>query len=99
MAHGWSAALPGYMLAPDANLTRITNELRAAFDWLDARAADHGIEGPVIVTGWSAGGHLTALILDHRTVTAGLSICHGAWRLVGRGTQATSPPPGGEVLS
>jgi len=40
MAHGWSAALPGYTLAPDANLTQITNELRAAFDWLDARAAE-----------------------------------------------------------
>jgi len=74
LAHGWSAALPGYTLAPDANLTQITNELRAAFDWLDARAAAHGIDGPVIVTGWSAGGHLTASILDHRKVTAGLSI-------------------------
>jgi acetyl esterase/lipase len=74
LAHGWSAALPGYTLAPEANLTQITNELRTAFDWLDAEAAEHGIEGPVIVTGWSAGGHLTAFILDHRKVAAGLSI-------------------------
>jgi arylformamidase len=74
VAHGWSAALPGYTLAPEASLTQITNELRAAFDWLDANAADHGIEGPVIVTGWSAGGHLTAFILDHRKVAAGLAI-------------------------
>jgi dienelactone hydrolase len=30
--------------------------------------------GPVIVTGWSAGGHLTAFLLDHPRVAAGLSI-------------------------
>ena len=35
LAHGWSAALPGYTLAPEANLTQITNELRTAFDWLE----------------------------------------------------------------
>ena len=74
LAHGWSAALPGYTLAPKASLTQITDELRTAFDWLDANAADHGIEGRIIVTGWSAGGHLTALILDHRKVAAGLAI-------------------------
>ncbi len=73
-AHGWSAALPGYTLAPEASLTRITDELRTAFDWLEANGAAHGIEGPVIVTGWSAGGHLTAFILDHPKVAAGLSI-------------------------
>ena len=74
LAHGWSAALPGYTLAPGASLTQITAELRTAFDWLEAEAAGHGIAGPVIVTGWSAGGHLTALILDHPKVAAGLAI-------------------------
>jgi len=74
LARGWSAALPGYTLAPDASLTQITNEVRTAFDWLNAKGAEHGIEGPIIVTGWSAGGHLTAFILDHPKVTAGVSI-------------------------
>lgn len=74
LANGWSAALPGYTLAPDASLTKITSELRTAFDWLNAKAPEHGIEGPIIVTGWSAGGHLTAFILDHPKVAAGLSI-------------------------
>jgi hypothetical protein len=41
LAHGLSAALPGYTLAPEANLTQITNELRTAFDWLEAEAAEH----------------------------------------------------------
>ena len=74
LARGWSAALPGYSLAPEATLTQITKELRTAFDWLAAKGAEHGIAGPVIVTGWSAGGHLTAFILDHPKVTAGLAI-------------------------
>ena len=69
-----SAALPGYTLAPEASLTQITNELRSAFDWLNAKGAEHGIAGPIIVTGWSAGGHLTAFLLDHPRVAAGLSI-------------------------
>jgi len=74
LARGWSAALPGYTLAPDARLTQITRELRAALDWFDARAAAHGIAGPVILSGWSAGGHLTAYLLDHPRVTARLAI-------------------------
>jgi arylformamidase len=74
LARGWSAALPGYTLAPDASLTQITRELRTAFDWLSAQSASHGIEGPVIISGWSAGGHLTAFMLDHPKVAAGLSI-------------------------
>ena len=74
LARGWSAALPGYTLAPEASLTRIAAELRTALDWLAAEAPGHGIAGPVILTGWSAGGHLTALLLDHPVVAAGLAI-------------------------
>jgi len=74
LAHGWSAALLGYTLAPEASLTQIANELRTAFDWLESEAANHGIEGPIIVTGWSAGGLLTALALDHRKAAAALAI-------------------------
>ena len=33
-ARGWSAALPGYTLAPDASLTEIVAEINAALDWL-----------------------------------------------------------------
>jgi acetyl esterase/lipase len=74
LARGWSAALPGYTLAPDASLTQITKELRTALDWFAAHAGAHGIEGPLILSGWSAGGHLTALLLDHPRVAAGLAI-------------------------
>jgi arylformamidase len=74
LARGWSAALPGYTLAPDAGLTQIANELRTALDWLAANGSEHGIAGPVVLSGWSAGGHLAALLLDHPNVAAGLTI-------------------------
>ena len=73
-AHGWSVAIPGYTLAPDATLTQIVGEVRAALDWLAARGADYGIAGPLILSGWSAGGHLAAMALDHPAVVAGLAI-------------------------
>jgi arylformamidase len=74
LARGWSAALPGYTLAPDATLTQITQELRTALDWLAANGNAHGIAGPIIISGWSAGGHLTAFLLDHPRVAAGMAI-------------------------
>ncbi|HQT76025.1 MAG: alpha/beta hydrolase [Rhodospirillales bacterium 20-64-7] len=73
-ARGWSAALPGYTLAPDASLTEIVAEINAALDWLGAHGPAHGINGPVVLSGWSAGGHLTAMCLDHPLVKAGLAI-------------------------
>ena len=73
-AHGWSAALPGYTLAPDASLTEIVAEINAALDWLSDNGPAHGIAGKVILSGWSAGGHLTAACLGHRRVSSGLAI-------------------------
>src|SRR5262245_43567078 len=62
------------LACPGGDLTQITNELKSAFDWLNTKAGGHGIQGPIIVTGWSAGGHLTSFILDHPKVAAGLAI-------------------------
>ncbi len=73
-AHGWSVALPGYTLAPQASMTAINAEIHAALDWLAANGAAHGVAGPVLLSGWSAGGHLTAMALGHGRVTAGLAI-------------------------
>lgn len=68
-AHGWSAAFPGYTLAPDATMTAIVTEMRAALDWLRGE-----VRGPIIASGWSAGGHLTAMVLGNPAVHAGLAI-------------------------
>ncbi len=73
-ARGWSAAVPGYTLAPDASLTEIAEEITAALDWLAANGPAHGIAGKIVLSGWSAGGHLTALLLRHPAVAAGLAI-------------------------
>ncbi len=73
-AHGWSVALPGYSLAPAATLGAINAEIGAALDWFAANAAAHGVAGPVLLSGWSAGGHLTAMALGHGRVAAGLAI-------------------------
>lgn len=68
-AHGWSVALPGYTLAPAARLGAMVAEIRSALDWVARRAG-----GPLFVGGWSAGGHLAALALDHPAVVAGLCV-------------------------
>lgn len=74
LAMGWSAALPGYTLAPEASLTTIAWQVSRALDWLAAHGAAHGIAGPIVVSGWSAGGHLAALAAEHPAVTAALAI-------------------------
>jgi acetyl esterase/lipase len=73
-AHGWSVALPGYTLAPENSVSGIVRELRGALDWLESHRREMGILGPLILSGWSAGGHLTAMLLDHSAITAGLAV-------------------------
>ena len=73
-AHGWSVAIPGYSLAPDASLTDIVTEISQSLDWLAKNGESYGISGPVVLSGWSAGAHLVAMALDHPGVAAGLAI-------------------------
>lgn len=55
LARGWACAMPSYTLAPAARIAEITDEIGRAVD-----AAAGMIAGPVVVTGHSAGGHLSA---------------------------------------
>jgi acetyl esterase/lipase len=55
LARGWAVAMPSYTLAPDAHISEITREIALAVE-----AAARGFTGPVVITGHSAGGHLTA---------------------------------------
>lgn len=73
-AHGWSVAIPGYTLAPEASLRDIVGECEAALDWLAENGPAHGVDGPLVVAGWSAGGHLAAMSLAHHHVKAGLAV-------------------------
>lgn len=74
MARGWSVAVPSHTLAPDARLSQIVAEIGAALDFLAAEGPAHGIAGPLVVSGWSAGAHLAVMHLDHPAVVAGLAI-------------------------
>ncbi|MFF9551123.1 alpha/beta hydrolase [Methylobacterium fujisawaense] len=73
-AAGWSVAMPGYTLAPEASLTGIVAEIGAALDWLAVHGPARGIGGSTILAGWSAGAHLAALHLGHPAVSAVLAI-------------------------
>jgi arylformamidase len=75
MAHGINVALIGYTLAPDATLDEIVAEIHAGVDFLVERLpALGGDAGRIVVSGWSAGGHLTSMALSHPQVKAGLGI-------------------------
>jgi len=54
-AQGWAVAMPGYTLAPQARINQITRQVTRAIE-----AAAAAINGPIVLTGHSAGGHLVA---------------------------------------
>lgn len=55
VARGFAVAMPSYTLAPEARIAAMTAEVAAA-----CRAAQARVAGPLVVTGHSAGGHLSA---------------------------------------
>jgi arylformamidase len=67
LARGWAVAMPSYTLAPDARVSQMTAEVAAAV----GAVADR-VEGPIIVTGHSAGGHLSARMACEGALPAAL---------------------------
>jgi arylformamidase len=55
LARGYAVAMPSYTLAPAARLAEITAEVARAMWFVGTR-----VPGPMVVTGHSAGGHLSA---------------------------------------
>lgn len=75
LARGFDVALPGYTLAPEATLTDIVSETHAAVRFLRRNATGLGLScSRLIVSGWSAGGHLAASSLELPEVDACLAI-------------------------
>ncbi|MFZ2004165.1 MAG: alpha/beta hydrolase [Stellaceae bacterium] len=75
LALGINVALAGYTLAPEARLDRIVAEIRHAVLWLAEHLGDFGADGArLCVSGWSAGGHLTAMSMPLPAVRGGLAI-------------------------
>ena len=75
MAHGINVALFGYTLAPDATLDEIVAEIHQGIDFLiEQLPALGGNASRIVVSGWSAGGHLASMAQSHSQVKAGMGI-------------------------
>ena len=73
--HGIDVAAVGYTLAPQARLTDIVGEVWQALTVLSERADEFGFDRErLFVGGWSAGGHLTAIVSQHPAFRGGLPI-------------------------
>lgn len=55
LARGWACAMPSYTLAPEARIGEMTTEIAQSVAAIGTR-----VSGPIVVTGHSAGGHLSA---------------------------------------
>lgn len=75
LANGMDVAFIGYTLAPEVTLPAIVDEIAEAVRWLRREGPRHDVaQGRLVVSGWSAGGHLTATTLAMDEVDAGLAI-------------------------
>lgn len=62
--HGFDVAVLDYALAPEVSVTEIVAQCRRALAWLWREAETFGFDaGNITVSGHSAGGHLTAMLL------------------------------------
>lgn len=52
---GWAVAMPSYVLAPEARLSEMTQQVATSIT-----TASKLVAGPIVVSGHSAGGHLSA---------------------------------------
>jgi arylformamidase len=75
LSKGFDVALIGYTLCPEVTLTELVAETHAAIRWLRREGPRRGFGADkLVVSGWSAGGHLTAMTLGLDEVDAGLAI-------------------------
>ena len=62
IAHGYAVAMPSYTLCPEVRIGDIVVEIGAAI-----AAASNLVEGPIMLTGHSAGGHLVSRMVSATT--------------------------------
>lgn len=82
--HGIDVVVINYDLCPSVTVADIVEQCRQAVAWMANHGPRHGIAGaPFIISGHSAGGHLTAMLfatdwprygVDARSIRAGVSI-------------------------
>lgn len=61
---GWSVAMPGYDLCPDVKISEITQQIASAVELIASQT-----DGPIVLSGHSAGGHLVSRMLDPRVTS------------------------------
>ncbi|MGV3552097.1 alpha/beta hydrolase [Rhizobium sp.] len=59
VAHGYAVAMPSYTLCPEVRISEIVDEIGAAI----GKAAEM-VDGPIMLTGHSAGGHLVSRMVS-----------------------------------
>ena len=59
LTRGWAVAMPSYDLCPDVHIRDITGQIASALEAIATRT-----QGPISLTGHSAGGHLVARMTD-----------------------------------
>jgi len=63
VAAGVNVAMPSYRLAPEVRIEAIVDDIIEAANWLAAHGKAHGVPAErLVVSGHSAGGHLTAAL-------------------------------------
>lgn len=67
LARGWAVAMPSYDLCPDVRIADITRQVARA-----VKAVADQTTGPISITGHSAGGHLSARMLDRDLVSGAI---------------------------
>jgi arylformamidase len=69
LAHGFDVVLAEYTLAPEATMTQIVGEIGALLDVLGTSKPPFSTNGrAVVLSGHSAGGHLTAIHRNHPSI-------------------------------
>ncbi len=61
-AKGWAVALPSYTLTPEARISQITAQITQAI-----AVAAQRVDGPICLSGHSAGGHLVSRMICQDT--------------------------------
>lgn len=68
LARGWAVAMPSYDLCPTVPIAAITRQIATALQAIAGRT-----QGPIALTGHSAGGHLAARMLDPALTPPGVA--------------------------
>lgn len=68
-AGGWTVCLPSYTLAPEARVSQMTTQIAAAIETAAAR-----VDGPIRISGHSAGGHLVSRMICEDTALSAAAL-------------------------